>query len=270
MRCGLIIQDIHRFLHSLKELLRNSSASVLLTLPPWLVRSPPDGAKSREEWVRDISWDVDASVELRGFGDDPTLPLLFAGAHGTLHLHSFPTGHTLLPATLRHSTLLGVSSSGSAAAGGGGGGAGENNLSFRLKRKAFVIERLHLGVEGGVGERRTAPPPETRESLPTTAAPTAASGVAEVEGVDRPMTTTPGLVVLGMEDKPRGPPKELKKRSRVRFGPEEEIPEAGEEIVAEVSVQVGRADEHDHGHGHSHTAAKKVGIRHDRMDLYDF
>lgn len=38
------------------------------------------------------------------------------------------------------------------------GGGGENNLGFRCTRRRFVIETLHLDVEGGVSERRTAPP----------------------------------------------------------------------------------------------------------------
>jgi hypothetical protein len=32
-----------------------------------------------------------------------------------------------------------------------------NNIAFKLKRKRLIIETLHLGVEGGVGERRTEP-----------------------------------------------------------------------------------------------------------------
>ncbi len=87
--------------------------------------------------------------------DDPTLAPLFPHSHGLLTLHSFPKTHSLLPSTLKHSSLLGVSQSASTSA--SQGGAGENNLSFRLKRKQFVLETLHLGVEGGVGERRTEP-----------------------------------------------------------------------------------------------------------------
>jgi hypothetical protein len=72
----------------------------------------------------------------------------FPHSHGLVHLRSFPTLHTLLPATYKHSTLLGL----------GAGSTGQNNLSFRLKRKRFVLETLHLGIEGGTGERRTEPP----------------------------------------------------------------------------------------------------------------
>ena len=37
------------------------------------------------------------------------------------------------------------------------GGVGENNLAFKCTRRRFIIETFHLDVEGGVGERRTAP-----------------------------------------------------------------------------------------------------------------
>ncbi|KAG9019311.1 hypothetical protein FRB90_004024 [Tulasnella sp. 427] len=37
-------------------------------------------------------------------------------------------------------------------------GGGENNLGFKCTRKRFIIETLHFDVEGGVSERRTAPP----------------------------------------------------------------------------------------------------------------
>lgn len=46
-----------------------------------------------------------------------------------------------------------------------GGRGGANNLAFKLKRKAFVVETLHLDVEGGVGERRTTAPPSVTASL---------------------------------------------------------------------------------------------------------
>ena len=40
-----------------------------------------------------------------------------------------------------------------------GGAGGENNLAFKCMRRRFVLETMHLDVEGGVGERRTAPAP---------------------------------------------------------------------------------------------------------------
>lgn len=40
---------------------------------------------------------------------------------------------------------------------GGAIGGGENNLTFKSTRKRLIFETLHLDIEGGVGERRTAP-----------------------------------------------------------------------------------------------------------------
>jgi elongator complex protein 4 len=85
----------------------------------------------------------DACIELEGFGSDPTLPLMFPQTHGLLHLHSPFTLHSLSPPSSKLSTLV--------------GGGRFNNLAFKLKRKAFVVETMHLDVEGGVGERRTKP-----------------------------------------------------------------------------------------------------------------
>lgn len=71
----------------------------------------------------------------------------FPHNHGLVQIHSLPTMHTLLPPAQKHSSLLGL----------GPGSTGQNNLAFKLKRKRLIIETLHLGVEGGVGERRTEP-----------------------------------------------------------------------------------------------------------------
>jgi elongator complex protein 4 len=57
----------------------------------------------------------------------------------------------------RFSRLRGLTPSGS-------GGSVENNLAFKCTRRRLVIETLHLDVEGGIGERRTAYP---ESSLPS-------------------------------------------------------------------------------------------------------
>ncbi|RXK40459.1 hypothetical protein M231_02292 [Tremella mesenterica] len=269
---NLTADQIHRFLHSLRSLLKGTNSSAIITLPPWLVTSPPSDLE-RTEWVNSLSWSVDACIELRGFGDDPTLPILFPQSHGTFHLHSFPTSHTLLPPTLRHSSLLGISTTTSSAS--GGGGAGENNLSFRLKRKAFVIERMHLGVEGGIGERRTAPPPDSRADLPTEGVESSISGtnphshdIPTSSQVTNPskepnVSSTSISISTGQSGTniPRGP-KEKEKRVKVRFGEEEEIP------IIEVSI--GHDSQDEHRHEHKESLKQKQSIRHDRMDLYEF
>lgn len=70
---------------------------------------------------------------------------MFPSHHGFVHIHSLPAPSTLLPPSDKFSTLRGLSSS------------GENNLAFKCMRKRLIFETLHLDVEGGVGERRTAP-----------------------------------------------------------------------------------------------------------------
>ena len=191
--------------------------------------------------------------------DDPTLPLLFPHSHGLLTLHSFPTSHHLLPPTLKHSALLGVS------------GAGENNLGFRLKRKRFVIETVHLGVEGGVGERRTEPVVDVGRMLGVSRG---VEGKEEVEGVEG----VEGVEAVRDEgvERPRGPKEEKRVRGRVRFGEDVEVDSGMKGLEVESPP-----DEHDHGHGHGHRhehgesktpngEGKRAGVRHDRMDLYDF
>jgi len=286
---------MHRFLHSLRQITRPLNASILITLSPHLVQAAPsDWGSTHQAWIQSLAWSTDACVELRGFSDDPSLSTLFPHSHGLLTLHSYPTTHHLLPPTLKHSSLLGVSQSASSGAGGGGGGggAGENNLGFKLKRKRFVIETVHLGVEGGVGERRTEPavdsagmmarvgggtgtgtmgvPTEGVEVVDTVGAVAAASGITEIGRVQRELGS----------GRPKGPDEgKIRVRPKVRFG--------GEETV-EPAVEVERDDgdqqhERHHGHGHNHDhdqthvngppgsgAKPKMAIRHDRMDLYDF
>ncbi|KAK4686176.1 elongator complex protein 4, partial [Tremellales sp. Uapishka_1] len=258
---------IHRFLHSLKGLIREKAISVMITLPSELAKASPEGG-DREAWIKSLSWVVDASVELKGFAgrsqvpveppssvyhdaDDPTLPPLFPQTHGLLSLHSFPTLHTLLPPTLKHSTLLGVSQSGSQ------GGAGENNLSFKLKRKKFVLETLHLDVEGGVGERRTEPVKNV-ENVLEIGKPKESE--VEVEGVDgrrvEPVAQAVELPTGPKEEKVRKP------RAKVRFG-EDEVVEVKQDTGVHEHVQ-------DHAHDHGKDQARRVGVRHDRMDLYEF
>nr|XP_019050531.1 elongator complex protein 4 [Kwoniella bestiolae CBS 10118]OCF29461.1 elongator complex protein 4 [Kwoniella bestiolae CBS 10118] len=274
-----VTDNVHRFVHSLRSIIRNKPISALITVPPHFIAGP-----SQESFVRKLSWLVDASVELKGFADDPTLPPLFPTTHGLLTLHSYPTSHTLLPSTLKHSTLLGVSQGSD-----GGGGAGENNLGFRLKRKKFVIETVHLGVEGGVGERSTGPPDVTA-ALSGTSTHTHTNSHTEVEGVEKGHAIVEGERVStipqgdGGVDRSKGPEGEIKKKSkpraRVRFGGEEEM-------VVNVSTDSGKGGngEHDHGghdhhhdgNGHEHehqhkkeSQTQRVQVRHDRPDLYEF
>ncbi|WWD16372.1 hypothetical protein CI109_100798 [Kwoniella shandongensis] len=266
------IEEIHRFLHGLRGIIRTKSASAIITVPPSLIAGPKG-----EEIVKRLAWCVDGCIELRGFADDPTLPPLFPTTHGLLTLHSYPTSHTLLPSTLKHSTLLGLSQS--ERQGSGGGGAGENNLGFKLKRKRFVVETVHLGVEGGVGERRTEPVStgEVNNALSGThSLPPAQPSVGmEVEGVERVGEVINAPVEVGM-NRPRGPQgekKPSKPRARVRFGGEEELGSVSNVVGERPTQHDHHGHDHDHAHGTSGGAnglPPRVALRHDRPDLYDF
>ena len=74
---------------------------------------------------------------------NPGLSNMFPSHHGLVHIHTVPSPHTLSAPSDRFSCLRGLSSS------------GENNLGFKSTRKRVIFERLHLDIEGGIGERRT-------------------------------------------------------------------------------------------------------------------
>ena len=57
-------QEVHRFLHTLKGLVRGRNAVAMVTLPPALARS------IGEDGVKRLSWTVDASLELKGFAGE--------------------------------------------------------------------------------------------------------------------------------------------------------------------------------------------------------
>jgi elongator complex protein 4 len=192
--------------------------------------------------------------------DDPTLQPIFHPLHGLITLHSFPHTH-LLPPTIKHSSLLGLSS---------GGGGSENNLGFRARRKRWGVETVHLGIDGGVGERRTEPAPEVGRIL------TAPPPTENAEGVEKASVVTGEVAVEGGEVQV----KKKKERARVRFG-EDQVLEAPAAPVKSTTTE----HTHDHGHGHaahphghSHGQASKAGhaptpratVRHDRPDLYEF
>ncbi|WVO14675.1 hypothetical protein L204_102312 [Cryptococcus depauperatus] len=267
---SLSIISINRFIHSLRALLQSRPASAIITIPASLLHAL---GNDRERVVRNWAWGVDSCVELKGFADDPTLPLIFP-THGLLTLHSYPTSSALLPPTLKHSTLLGISQS-STASSSGGGGAGENNLGFRLKRKKFVVETVHLGIEGGVGERRVEG--DVNKALhgvgstdSHTFTETASTGVEPV------LKTT--SIGKSKEDLPHGADLDNKKpskpRVRVRFGGEDDMISVTKAGGDEAESHSQHPHKHDHVHEHGAESRRKgpqrVAMRHDRPDLYDF
>ena len=134
-----------------------------------------------------------------------------------------------------------------------------------------------MGIDGGVGERRTEPTPEVGRIL-TAPAPT-----ENAEGVERASAVVQGDKVDGGEVKIEGGEVQVKKkekRARVRFG-EDEVLEAPAVSANPSSIGHGHGhghDGHEHGHGHGHghgqastaAPAPRATVRHDRPDLYEF
>lgn len=96
-----------------------------------------------------------------------------------------------MPPSDKFSELRGLSTFSSSATGGG-----ENNLAFKCTRKRFILETLHLDVEGGVNERRTtvavAPDlPERKEQRteqPTARLAVQSSVTLEKDAIDNSLT----------------------------------------------------------------------------------
>ncbi|XP_017471925.1 PREDICTED: putative elongator complex protein 4 [Rhagoletis zephyria] len=112
-------QNILKFLTILRAIVRNSSCVCLITIPMNLI------AKFDETLVPKIRNLVDYAIELESFaGSDRETNLTFKEYNGLLHLHKITAVNTLtayIPET--------------------------SDLAFKLRRKKFVIEKLHLPPE---------------------------------------------------------------------------------------------------------------------------
>lgn len=201
--------EISRVLFTLRYLLRSMSAIGVVTLP----------AKYDQP-----SHLADAVLSLQGFGGAPGLAKAYYPSHGLITPHVLYSGHNVVAPALRYSQLLGVAS-----------GAGEQNLGFRLKRKRWVVESVHLGIEGGSGERRTEPVVKTAVVEKERA----------VEGIELAKVT----VTEGKAEVKEGTDKVEKKkpRAKVRFG----------EDMEDRST----AKDHTASHSHDHAAHTPVPRR---------
>ncbi|KAJ6627209.1 Elongator complex protein 4 [Mycena sp. CBHHK59/15] len=162
----LTTQDILRFLHGLRAMLRRypyacSSTSLTAELSS-------DGGG----WHQKLGWIADGAITMSAFTANPGLSATFPSHHGLVRLHRLPALQTLVPPSDRFSTLRGTV-----------GGSGENNLGFKCTRKRLMFETLHLDVDGGVGERRTTAAPSVSVPASPRKATTAAV-VVEVEGAE--------------------------------------------------------------------------------------
>ncbi|RUO95905.1 PAXNEB protein-domain-containing protein, partial [Jimgerdemannia flammicorona] len=124
-------QDLFRFFHALRGLLRFSYAAAVVTVPAYLyANDDAPGLMRRIEHV------CDAVVEIESFAGSlvaSTAPYAQT-YHGLFRVHKLPALNSLLPSSTKLSVLS---------------GGGRNNLGFRLRRKRFAIETFHLPPEGG-------------------------------------------------------------------------------------------------------------------------
>ncbi|KAG8897280.1 hypothetical protein FRC01_011413, partial [Tulasnella sp. 417] len=148
-------EAILRFMYLLRGMVQSTQVSVLITMPPLLSQDVPafDSRTVDGGWITKLGFLSDGCLSFSSFGDNPALSSAFPAYHGFVHVHRAPSVRSLVPPSHKLSVLRGLSSPSSHTEGGG-----ENNLGFKCTRKRFVIETLHLDVEGGVSERRTAPP----------------------------------------------------------------------------------------------------------------
>ncbi|XP_060622241.2 elongator complex protein 4 isoform X2 [Anolis sagrei] len=108
------INRLTKFLYALRGLLRTSLSACMITVPAHLIQN-----KAIMERVANLS---DTVVGLESFiGSERETNPLYKDYHGLIHIHQIPRLNSL---------ICDVS--------------GMKDLAFRLKRKLFVIERLHL------------------------------------------------------------------------------------------------------------------------------
>ncbi|KAJ6604373.1 PAXNEB-domain-containing protein [Mycena vulgaris] len=158
----LTAQDILRFLHGLRALLRrhnHACASSSLAA---------EHSSDAAGWYQKVGWVSDGAITMAAFTANPGLATAFPGHHGLVRIHTLPAPQSLVAASDRFSTLRGAIA-----------GGGENNLGFKCTRKRLVFETLHLDIDGGVGERRTSVPTSTT----TMVTPQRAAVTVEVEGI---------------------------------------------------------------------------------------
>lgn len=82
---SLFPQHIHRFLHSLRSLIRDSTASVFISLPTHLAHQAPVTRNQKgkspayeplltpEGWLKSLGWASDACIEFQGFAGELTV-----------------------------------------------------------------------------------------------------------------------------------------------------------------------------------------------------
>ncbi|CAG8501014.1 8521_t:CDS:2, partial [Ambispora leptoticha] len=138
-------QEVYRFFHALRGLLRSTNNVAVMTIPAHLYIHSAGGVSpsiSSIPFMKRIAHVCDAVVGIESFAGSPqTSNSIYTSQYnGLFHVHKLPTINSLLAPATKLSILS------------GGGG---DQLGFKLRRKRFSIEKFHLPPEGGVGERRT-------------------------------------------------------------------------------------------------------------------
>ncbi|KAI1317149.1 Elongator subunit elp4 [Mortierella claussenii] len=166
-------QDLYKFLHALRGLLRFSFGAAVITIPAHLYgtadqRHATDGSTT-SPYIHRLEQLCDASVRIESFAGALTNSSSAASDyHGLFHVHKVPVLNALIPSSTKLSVLLDGAAKGSGGSSGsgnsGGSSKGVNNLGFKVRRKRFAIETFHLPPEGGVGQRRTSAEPSSSSS----------------------------------------------------------------------------------------------------------
>ncbi|XP_053304841.1 elongator complex protein 4 [Spea bombifrons] len=112
--CPRNLHSLTRFLYALRGLLRTSLSTCVITVPTHLIQN-----KAITMRVRNLS---DTVVGLESFiGSERETNPLYKDYHGLLHVHQIPRLNSLISDV-----------------------SDTKDLAFKLKRKLFAIERLHL------------------------------------------------------------------------------------------------------------------------------
>ncbi|KAG9305838.1 hypothetical protein G9A89_006249 [Geosiphon pyriformis] len=137
------VEELFKFFHALRGILRSSNGTAVVTIPAYLYASHNSGLSDLHSspLIRRVSHMCDALVGVESFAGSPKTCNTLYSAHynGLFHVYKLPTLNSLLAPATKLSILS------------NGGG---NQLGFKLRRKKFSIETFHLPPEGGVGERR--------------------------------------------------------------------------------------------------------------------
>lgn len=139
--------SLYLFLHRLRTLLRQSSASAILTFPAHLYRP------SHASLITRLEHASDGVIELESFASSPLSLAAFPRHNGILRIPKLPSIGGLVPPSAKLSVLRGM----------GGEGGMENNLGFRVKRRRFIIETVNGDDPVGPEEKKVVVKEEKKE-----------------------------------------------------------------------------------------------------------